>query len=215
MHILLIEGDLDLGRAVDAPATVACVLLNLTLPDGSGFDLLARWPSISNCLAPRSMPRIRISTLPSAEGVTCTPGNWRNTSAPENAPICSMSLRPTTTSDPTTKKRSSRDRRAVTVTSSSCGVALPAPSGEPCDHAAPPAAEAKHVAHTAKRRLLCIAGFIDALSVPNCPRARLKRSQRLHTFCTPVSRTCTIPAAGGSVASARGDYSLGNSSGLR
>ena len=68
MHILLIEDDLDLGRAlqsalkvegltsewlrraVDAPATVDaatvdCVLLDLTLPDGSGFDLLARWRS--------------------------------------------------------------------------------------------------------------------------------------------------------------------------
>ena len=33
-----------------------------------------RWPSMSNCVAPRSMPRMRISTLPSAEGVTCTPG---------------------------------------------------------------------------------------------------------------------------------------------
>jgi two-component system, OmpR family, response regulator QseB len=66
MHILLIEDDLDLGRAlqsalkvegltsewlrraVDAPAavdatTVDCVLLDLTLPDGSGLDLLARW----------------------------------------------------------------------------------------------------------------------------------------------------------------------------
>ena len=66
MHILLIEDDLDLGRAlqsalkvegltsewlrraVDAPATVDattvdCVLLDLTLPDGSGFELLARW----------------------------------------------------------------------------------------------------------------------------------------------------------------------------
>ena len=68
MHILLIEDDLDLGRAlqsalkvegltsewlrraVDAPATVDaatvdCVLLDLTMPDGSGFDLLARWRS--------------------------------------------------------------------------------------------------------------------------------------------------------------------------
>lgn len=66
MHILLIEDDLDLGRAlqsalkvegltsewlrraVDAPATVDatkvdCVLLDLTLPDGSGFDLLTQW----------------------------------------------------------------------------------------------------------------------------------------------------------------------------
>jgi two-component system response regulator QseB/two-component system response regulator BasR len=66
MHILLIEDDLDLGRAlqsalkvegltsewlrraVDAPATVDattvdCVLLDLTLPDGSGLELLARW----------------------------------------------------------------------------------------------------------------------------------------------------------------------------
>ncbi len=66
MHILLIEDDLDLGRAlqsalkvegltsewlrraVDAPATldattIDCVLLDLTLPDGSGFALLARW----------------------------------------------------------------------------------------------------------------------------------------------------------------------------
>ena len=66
MHILVIEDDLDLGRALqaalrvegltsewlrraaDAPArvdeaVVDCVLLDLTLPDGSGFDLLARW----------------------------------------------------------------------------------------------------------------------------------------------------------------------------
>jgi two-component system, OmpR family, response regulator QseB len=71
MHILLIEDDLDLGRALqaalkvegltsewlrraaDAPATVDagivdCVLLDLTLPDGSGFDLLARWRDQAN-----------------------------------------------------------------------------------------------------------------------------------------------------------------------
>lgn len=66
MHLLLIEDDLDLGRslqaafrqqgfscewlrrALDAPPQLAdvaadCVLLDLSLPDGSGFDLLARW----------------------------------------------------------------------------------------------------------------------------------------------------------------------------
>ena len=66
MHVLLIEDDLDLGRALqaalklegftcewlrraqDAPLTLqdgsaACVLLDLSLPDGSGFELLARW----------------------------------------------------------------------------------------------------------------------------------------------------------------------------
>lgn len=66
VHILLIEDDLDLGRALqaalkvdglssewrrraaDAPRDLAatafdCVLLDLSLPDGSGFDLLARW----------------------------------------------------------------------------------------------------------------------------------------------------------------------------
>lgn len=66
MHLLLIEDDLDLGRALhaafrqegfscewlrraqDAPVALAeagadCVLLDLGLPDGSGFDLLRRW----------------------------------------------------------------------------------------------------------------------------------------------------------------------------
>ena len=66
MHILMIEDDLDLGRALlqalktegitgewvrraaDAPlsveaAAVDCVLLDVSLPDGSGFDLLSRW----------------------------------------------------------------------------------------------------------------------------------------------------------------------------
>lgn len=66
MHILIIEDDLDLGRALhgalkanefscewvrrinDAPPSFAgciydCVLLDLSLPDGAGLDLLARW----------------------------------------------------------------------------------------------------------------------------------------------------------------------------
>ena len=66
MHLLIIEDDLDLGRALqqalklegistewlrrsaDAPRSFQdvhfdCVLLDLTLPDGSGLDLLRRW----------------------------------------------------------------------------------------------------------------------------------------------------------------------------
>lgn len=66
MHILIIEDDLDLGfalqqalkadgissewlrRAADVPRTFAdsaydCILLDLTLPDGAGLELLARW----------------------------------------------------------------------------------------------------------------------------------------------------------------------------
>ncbi|MEO7549365.1 MAG: response regulator transcription factor [Ramlibacter sp.] len=74
MHILLIEDDLDLGRALQAALKVEgltsewrrraadapllldagafdCVLLDLSLPDGSGFDLLARWRR-SGCAMP-------------------------------------------------------------------------------------------------------------------------------------------------------------------
>lgn len=68
MHILIIEDDLDLGfalqqalktedissvwlrRVADAPRNVSdpefdCILLDIALPDGSGFDLLKRWRS--------------------------------------------------------------------------------------------------------------------------------------------------------------------------
>ncbi len=66
MHILIIEDDLDLGfalqqalradgissewlrRVADAPMLLTepsydCILLDLTLPDGAGLDVLARW----------------------------------------------------------------------------------------------------------------------------------------------------------------------------
>src|SRR5712672_1532903 len=66
MHILLVEDDLDLGRALlqalkaegitsewvrraaDARARLEgevldCVLLDVSLPDGTGFDLLSGW----------------------------------------------------------------------------------------------------------------------------------------------------------------------------
>lgn len=74
MHILLIEDDLDLGRALQAALRIEglssewhrragaaphsvdaahfdCVLLDLTLPDGSGFDLLERWRA-QQCAVP-------------------------------------------------------------------------------------------------------------------------------------------------------------------
>jgi len=77
MHILMIEDDLDLGRALlqalriegitaewlrraaDAPRslgtrTVDCVLLDLSLPDGAGLDLLSRWR------APEGVPPVPI-----------------------------------------------------------------------------------------------------------------------------------------------------------
>ena len=85
MHILLIEDDLDLGRglqgalklegwtsewlrrAEDAPyrldeAMVDCVLLDLSLPGGSGFALLARWRS-----AGQSVPVIVITARTAVE----------------------------------------------------------------------------------------------------------------------------------------------------
>jgi len=68
MHILIVEDDLDLGRAllqalkaegisgewirraVDArlmvhSAVLDCILLDVSLPDGTGYDLLAEWRS--------------------------------------------------------------------------------------------------------------------------------------------------------------------------
>ena len=73
MHLLLIEDDLDLGRALlqglkaegfstewlrrsaDAPprlhgCSYDCVLLDLSLPDGAGFDLLTRWRAAGDTL---------------------------------------------------------------------------------------------------------------------------------------------------------------------
>ena len=73
MHILLIEDDLDLGRALcsalvandfscewlrrigDVPKPLRstkhdCVLLDLSLPDGTGFDLLKRWRCEDICI---------------------------------------------------------------------------------------------------------------------------------------------------------------------
>ena len=73
MHLLLIEDDLDLGRALlqglnaegfttewlrrtaDAPpglsgASWDCVLLDLSLPDGIGLDLLKRWRAAGDTL---------------------------------------------------------------------------------------------------------------------------------------------------------------------
>jgi two-component system, OmpR family, response regulator QseB len=73
MHILIIEDDLDLGgalqqalkvegissawvrRTADAPvplddAEFDCVLLDLSLPDGAGLDLLRRWRRAGNAV---------------------------------------------------------------------------------------------------------------------------------------------------------------------
>jgi two-component system response regulator BasR len=73
MHILIIEDDLDLGfalqqalkvegissewvrRTAAAPAPLAetpfdCVLLDLSLPDGAGLDLLRRWRRAGNAV---------------------------------------------------------------------------------------------------------------------------------------------------------------------
>jgi two-component system response regulator BasR len=85
VHILLIEDDLDLGRALQAALKVDglssewlrraadaprspdatqfdCVLLDLSLPDGSGLDLLHRWRRDGN-----SMPVIVITARSAME----------------------------------------------------------------------------------------------------------------------------------------------------
>ena len=84
MHVLLIEDDLDLGRALigalkaegitsewlrrvmDARHDLEgysadCVLLDLALPGGTGFDLLARWRGSS----PSTVPIIIITAISS------------------------------------------------------------------------------------------------------------------------------------------------------
>jgi len=85
MHILLIEDDLDLGaawlaalklhghtcewlrRTGDAPirindGLIDCVLLDLNLPGGSGFDLLARWRRAGSAI-----PLIVVTARPGLE----------------------------------------------------------------------------------------------------------------------------------------------------
>ena len=95
VHILLIEDDLDLGRALqaalkvdglssewhrraaDAPRDLAatafdCVLLDLSLPDGNGFDLLTRWRR-DGC----SVPVIVITARSAVEDRLAGPRRWR------------------------------------------------------------------------------------------------------------------------------------------